>query len=329
MNGQRLRPRVVFMGTPEFAVPSLEQLQTFCDILLVITQPDRPSGRGMKLVASPVKVKATEFGFPVLQPEKKISDSDVEKIRSLDADFLVVVAFGQILKKNVLDIPKYCALNVHGSLLPRWRGAAPIQRALEAGDEKSGVVTMKMDIGLDTGPVYLSSELTNTAKTTSVFLYQELARKGAQLLQPTIEGIITGSLLPKPQDSSMATLAPKLRKEEGYLDLKALSATEMDRRIRAFQPWPGCKLALEIEGHPYSITILEASVIRSIVTRTVGTVTMSDLGLEVATKQDTLLVSKLKPEGRAAVPVREFLNGILGKSTNTTLRIVARKCESL
>ncbi len=230
--------KIVFMGTPEFALPSLERLLAAHELLAVVTQPDRPAGRGKGLRQSPVKRLALAAGLPVLQPRKIRDPAAIQALRMLDADLFVVVAFGQILPQALLDLPRFGTLNVHASLLPRWRGAAPIQAAIRAGDEQSGATVMLLDAGLDTGPLLASRPITLTSDETSQSLHDKLAHLGADLLLDTLPGYLSGDIAPMPQDDAQASYAPQIKKADGMIDWRQ-SAVEIDRLARAYTPWPG------------------------------------------------------------------------------------------
>jgi len=236
------RTRIVFLGTPDFAVPALRELiaTPAFEVVAVVTQPDRPAGRGRQLQMSSVKQAALAAGVPVLQPRRTHESPAFEQLAALHADFLVVVAFGQILRQKVLDLPRVAPINVHASLLPRWRGAAPIQHAILAGDRATGITTMLMDAGLDTGPILLQDSIPIAPDETGQSLHDKLAPLGAILLRNTLEWLLAGSIQPhpQPQSESLVTYAPQLRREDGALDWTR-SAEALDRRVRAFTPWPG------------------------------------------------------------------------------------------
>ena len=231
--------RVVFAGTPGFAVPSLQALSTARhELALVLTQPDRPAGRGLGSVPSPVKRAAEGLGVPVFQPAT-LKDSEVQaRLRAAQPDIMVVAAYGLILPQPVLDIPEHGAVNIHASLLPRWRGAAPIQRAILAGDSVTGVCIMQMDAGLDTGPVLLRAETSITPGDTAGALHDRLAALGAGLLLDALKGIEQGTISPVPQAADGVTYAPKIEKQEARIDWTR-PAREIERQIRAFNPFPG------------------------------------------------------------------------------------------
>lgn len=229
---------IVFIGSPEFALPSLRALAERYDVVGVVTQPDRASGRGRELKPPPVKTLALELGIPVTQPEKLKQPEALEQLRKWNPDLIVVAAFGQILKKDVLDLPGFGCLNVHASLLPRWRGAAPINAAVLAGDEGTGVTIMQMDAGLDTGPILAQRSIRLTRDDTAGSVTQALSTLGADLLLEALPDYLSGKLIPQPQPEEGATYAPMLKKEQGRLDFTR-DVHELERQIRAFNPWPG------------------------------------------------------------------------------------------
>src|SRR5215212_7695427 len=236
--------KLVFMGSPNFALPSLQALNQQYEVVGVVTQPDRASGRGRALKAPPVKLLAQELGFPVIQPEKLRQPEAMEQLRAWNPDLIVVAAFGQILKKDVLYLPRFGCINVHASLLPRWRGAAPINAAILHGDEKTGVTIMKMDVGLDTGPILTQRSIPLTQEETAGSIFEKLSRLGADLLIETLPDYLSGKIEPVPQPEVGMTYAPMLKKEEGQLDLTH-PAEELERRVRAFNPWPGAFMHMD------------------------------------------------------------------------------------
>nr|WP_319527077.1 methionyl-tRNA formyltransferase [Pseudomonas laurentiana] len=240
--------RIVFAGTPEFAAEHLKALlDSPYDIVAVYTQPDRPAGRGQKLMPSPVKQLAEQHGIPVLQPPT-LRDADAQaELAALQPDLMVVVAYGLILPQVVLDIPRLGCINSHASLLPRWRGAAPIQRAVEAGDRESGVTVMRMEAGLDTGPMLLKVSTQISATDTGGSLHDRLAEMGPPAVLQAIAGLADGTLQGEVQDDALATYAHKLNKDEARLDWNR-PAVELERLIRAFNPWPVCHSTLSGEA---------------------------------------------------------------------------------
>lgn len=242
--------RVVFMGSPEFALPVLRRLVEVYQVVGVVTQPDRPAGRGKQLTPPPVKLLAQSLGIPVIQPEKLRQPEAFQQLLDWAPEVIVVAAFGQILRQNVLGLPPYGCINVHASLLPRWRGAAPIQAALLHGDKVTGVTIMKMDVGVDTGPILSQREVPILPEDNAASLAPRLAEAGASLLIETLPRYLAGEIQPIPQDESKATLAPMLKKEDGRLDLSQPVASLVNR-VRAFTPWPGA--FIEWQGQPLKI----------------------------------------------------------------------------
>ncbi|MGH9663059.1 MAG: methionyl-tRNA formyltransferase [Bryobacteraceae bacterium] len=232
--------RLVFLGTPQFAVPTLESVVAAGhEVAAVLTQPDRPKGRGGKETASPVKEAALRLRLPVRQPERVRRPEVVGELAELRADAMVIVGYGQIVPQSVIDLPRLGIVNVHASLLPAYRGAAPIQWAIARGESRTGVTTMRIDAGLDTGQMLLRWETAIGAEETAVELGPRLAIAGARLLLETLTGLEAGAIVPEPQASAKATYAPILKKEDGHIDWR-LSAAEIFNRARGFQPWPGC-----------------------------------------------------------------------------------------
>ncbi len=226
------------MGSPDFSLPTLRALANAYQVVGVVTQPDRASGRGRKLTPPPVKLLAQELNIPVIQPEKLRQPEAMEQLRTWNPDLIVVTAFGQILKKDVLYLPRFGCINVHASLLPRWRGAAPINAAILHGDEETGVTIMKMDVGLDTGPILTQRSIALTQEDTAGSVFEKLSHLGADLLIETLPDYLSGKIQPAPQPEEGMTYAPMLKKEEGQRDFTR-PADELERRVRAFNPWPG------------------------------------------------------------------------------------------
>jgi methionyl-tRNA formyltransferase len=226
------------MGSPAFALPSLKALIEDYSVVAVVSQPDRPSGRGRKSSAPATKIFASEAGIPVFQPDR-VRDADaISTIADFKPEMIVVAAYGQILPQHLLDLPKHGSLNVHGSLLPRWRGAAPIQAAIQNGDKETGVTIMQMDAGLDTGPILSQRSIVLEAEDTGGSLTERLSHIGSDLLVETIPPYLAGDIVPQTQDDKLATRAPMLRKRDGRLD-PLTTAEQLARQIRAFDPWPG------------------------------------------------------------------------------------------
>jgi methionyl-tRNA formyltransferase len=298
--------RIIFFGTPSFALPTLRSLLEGPDkVIGVVTQPDREKGRGRKVVISPVKELALQHGLIPLQPEKTREEAFQKATRALRPDLMVVVAYGQILPKAILSIPKYGAINVHASLLPKYRGAAPIAWAILNGEKVTGVTTMVMDEGMDTGDILLQSEISIGNGETCETLLDRLATLGARLLLETLEKMKAGNIRSLPQDHSKATHAPPLRKEDGHIHWEK-EAGEIDRQIRAFNPWPGAftKLGDEL------LKIYRGEIREKTPKGKTGAVVWvgSDF-IEVATGKDSFLIKEVQLQGRRRMTVREFLSG--------------------
>jgi methionyl-tRNA formyltransferase len=305
------RIRAVFMGTPEFAVPALEAAHRLCDIVAVYTQPDRPVGRGLELKAPPVKVKAQELGIPVFQPEKLSQPGEYERLKELAPELLIVVAYGQILRQNVLDLPRLGCVNVHSSILPRWRGAAPIQWAILAGDRETGVSTQKMVLKLDAGDVLAVERTDVRSNDTAQTLHDRLAGLGATVLSRTIEGLVAGTLVPAPQDESKVTVATKLTKEMERLD-PTKSINELDRQVRALTPWPGTSVTLRDSAERIKIKkVLPCPEVRS----RPGTLFESGGRLFMGAADGCLEVLELQPEGKRVQSSADFISGKKGQRT--------------
>ncbi len=299
--------RIIFAGTPDFSVPSLEALLAAGqEVVAVYTQPDRPAGRGRKLTPSPVKAAALAQGLPVFQPPTLRDEGAVADLRALAADLMVVVAYGLLLPQAVLDAPRLGCVNVHASLLPRWRGAAPIQRALLAGDGESGVTIMRMAAGLDTGPLYLLRPLAIAPRETGGTLSDQLARLGAQALVEALPGIADGSLIPVPQDDDLANYAHKLSKAEAEVDWSR-PAVEIDRLIRAFDPWPVAQTSLD--GASLRLWGSELTDLIPPPAALPGQILAAGKGgIEVATGAGVLRLTRLQPPGKRPMSAAEFLN---------------------
>jgi methionyl-tRNA formyltransferase len=298
--------RIVFAGTPEFAIPPLEALiGSGMPPIAVYTQPDRPAGRGRRLTASPVKETALAHGLPVYQPQTLRRAEPLEELRGLHAHLMVVAAYGLILPQGALDAPRLGCVNVHASLLPRWRGAAPIQHAILAGDEESGVTIMRMEAGLDTGPMYLAKRVPLEARETGRSLHDKLAVLGAGALLEAMPGILDGSLTAEPQDDVLATYARKLTKEEAEVDWSRTSV-ELDRMVRAFNPWPVAQTRLQ--GVPLRLWESEPCPGEAS-TATPGTVIATGkAGIDVATGGGVLRITRLQPPGKRPMSAAELLN---------------------
>ncbi|HDR2864341.1 TPA: methionyl-tRNA formyltransferase [Enterobacter asburiae] len=297
--------RIIFAGTPDFAARHLDALlSSGHQVVGVFTQPDRPAGRGKKLMPSPVKVLAEEHGLPVFQPVSLRPQENQQLVAELNADVMVVVAYGLILPKAVLEMPRLGCVNVHGSLLPRWRGAAPIQRSLWAGDAETGVTIMKMDVGLDTGDMLYKLACPITAEDTSATLYDKLADLGPQGLIETLQQLADNTAQPEVQDEALVTYAEKLSKEEAQIDW-SLSADQLERCIRAFNPWPMSWVM--IDDQP--VKVWKASVIEGHSTAEPGTILDANKqGIQVATAEGILNLESLQPAGKKAMSAQDLLN---------------------
>lgn len=297
--------RIIFAGTPDFAARHLDALlSSGHQVVGVFTQPDRPAGRGKKLMPSPVKVLAEEKGLPVFQPVSLRPQENQQLVADLHADVMVVVAYGLILPKAVLDMPRLGCINVHGSLLPRWRGAAPIQRSLWAGDAETGVTIMQMDVGLDTGDMLHKLSCPIDADDTSASLYDKLAELGPQGLLHTLQLLATGAAQPEVQDESLVTYAEKLSKEEARVDW-TLSAAQLERCIRAFNPWPMSYIIIDEQP----VKIWQATVIDKPASAEPGTILEANRqGIQVATGDGILNLISLQPAGKKAMSAQDLLN---------------------
>jgi len=299
--------KVLYFGTPRFAVPTLELiLQSSHTVVGVVTQPDRPRGRGHHVTASPVKEVALAHGLPVLQPTRMKDTEWLDDVRALGADIGVVAAYGRILPQALLDIPPQGLINVHASLLPRWRGAAPIHRAVMAGDAVTGVTIMRVVLALDAGPMLATVETPIDAHDTSETLEERLAAAGGRLLVETLDRLAEGAIAEVPQDESLVTYAERLQRAESVIDW-ARPASEIDRQIRGLQPWP---LAVgKLAGR--AVAFLHSAVVSPIQSSGApGTIVVaSGDDVHVACGQGVLALTRVKPEGRRPMSVRDFLNG--------------------
>lgn len=297
--------RIVFAGTPDFAARHLAALlSSEHEVIAVYTQPDRPAGRGKKLTASPVKQIAVEHDIAVYQPENFKSDQAKQQLAELNADLMVVVAYGLLLPQAVLDTPKLGCINVHGSILPRWRGAAPIQRSIWAGDSETGVTIMQMDIGLDTGDMLKIATLPIEATDTSASMYGKLAELGPQALVDCIADIASGKAIATKQDDALANYAKKLSKEEAKIDW-SMDAAFIERCVRAFNPWP----MSHFDVAENTIKVWQSRVEAQTSDQPVGTIVQADKsGIYVATGNGLLVLEQLQVPGKKALPVQDILN---------------------
>jgi methionyl-tRNA formyltransferase len=324
--------KIIFCGTPAFALPSLRELVAQPDFQIagVVTQPDRPRGRGKEVASSPVKEAAVAAGIPVYQPQKIRAEESYEYFHNAAPDVVVIIAYGQIIPARLIEIPRLGWINLHGSLLPKYRGAAPIHRAIASGETRTGLTTMRIDAGLDTGPILLKYETEIAPDETTPELYARLAEAGAPLIVETLRGLASGTITPTPQDSSQATLAPPLKKEDGRIDW-SLPAQKIYNRIRGFQPWPGAFTQFRgkqcaIWGTPAkpNLSVATGATVRTgpaaagpvpttasqVRQQVPGTISASDANVHVTCGDDTALrVEFVQLEGRNKISAREFANG--------------------
>jgi methionyl-tRNA formyltransferase len=299
--------KLVFCGTPLFAVPTLERLAAAgYELQLVVTQPDRPQGRGMELTAPPVKQSALKLGLPIAQPEKiKKNEEFRAQLTALQPDAIIVVGYGRIIPPWMLTLPRFGNINVHASLLPKYRGAAPIQWAIAQGETVSGVTTMHLNEGLDTGDILLQKELPIQPEDTSLTYAPPLAELGADLLVETLRGLEAQTITPIPQDHSQATLAPILEKEDGLIDFNR-TAAEIHNRLRGFQPWPGAYTHFRGKN----LKFISAKPDDTPSNLAPGELRIGDEKLFVGCGQRSVLqLLQIQPEGKKALTAREFING--------------------
>lgn len=300
--------RTIFFGSPEFAVPCLDALDALSEITAVISQPDRPAGRGLTVQAPAVKVRALELGLPVWQPEKVRTADFAERLRELDAEVGVVVAYGRILPRQVLEAPRAGCVNVHASLLPRWRGAAPIQWSIVHGDQQTGVTLMQMDEGMDTGPILAQASTPIDANEDAAALSARLSQMGASLLRSQLPRYVAGELVPRPQNEREATKAPMLTKADGWIDW-GRPAIAVHNLVRGMHPWPGAQTMLGTRGikihrtRPASLALVPRD------QRPGTVVSLGADGIEVACGEGALLIEELQESGRKRVEAQSFIRG--------------------
>jgi methionyl-tRNA formyltransferase len=296
--------RIVFAGTPDFSVPPLRALLASPHtVVSVYTQPDRPAGRGRKLSPSPVKEVAVDAGLTVYQPVSFKDPATVQMLQAMNADLMVVVAYGLLLPQSVLDAPRLGCVNIHASVLPRWRGAAPIQRAVLAGDDTSGVTIMRMEAGLDTGPMFRIDETALGEHETGGSLHDRLSRLGADALMKALPGILDGTLEPQPQDDAQSCYAKKLDKSEAWIDWHR-AATDLERQVRAFNPWPVAQTRYE----DANLRVWRAHAVKG-VGATPGTVMNATRnGIQVATGDGLLCITELQLPGKRPMGAQDFIN---------------------
>ena len=298
--------RIIFMGTPDFAVPTLESLiQGPDEIIAVVTQPDRPKGRSKKLVPPPVKLVAQKYDIDLYQPKGIRSQDFITTLKSYDPDLIVVAAYGKILPETIIELPRNGCINVHGSLLPRHRGAAPIQWAIIKGDPEVGVTIMQMDKGMDTGQILMKASITPDPEETTGTLFPKIARLGSHTLMDTLDMLAQGGLAMIDQDDKEATSAPMLRKEDGLIDWTR-SAQEINCLIRGLDPWPTAFSFLDRR----KFQLFRPEVVHQSSTRKPGTLLRADReGLLISAGNNCILIKEVKMEGKRRMAVTDFLNG--------------------
>ena len=297
-------PRIVFMGSPDFAAIALKHLAQDFNVVGVVTQPDRRAGRGKKLLSPPVKILADELEIPAMQPRRLKDNLALDGLRRFAPDLIVVAAYGQILRPDVLRLPRYGCINIHGSLLPRWRGAAPIQAAILAGDAETGITIIRMDEGVDTGDMLAKRAIPIEADDTAGTLFDKLAPLGAELLVETLPKYLSGEIKPQPQPEEGATYARMLKKADGKLDF-AQSAEELARRIRAFAPWPGT--FFEWNGKP--LKVHRAHVDAGHPNPGSGSKLIVAGVPAVGTGEGVLVLDQVQPAGKKTMDGKSFLAG--------------------
>jgi methionyl-tRNA formyltransferase len=294
---------VVFMGSPDFAIPTLRALSAEYPIAGVITQPDKQAGRGRNLTPPPVKLAAQELGLPFIQPRRLREPDAMAQLRAWAPDLIVVAAFGQILRADVLDLPSLGCINVHASLLPRWRGAAPIQAAILNGDKLGGVTIMRMDPGIDTGEILTQVTTPIQPDETAGSLGARLAALGAELLIPTLADYLSGKVTPQPQDASLATYAGMLKKEDGHLDFSQ-PAELLERRIRAYNPWPGAYTS--VNGLMLKVHLAHVVPQNDI---QAGQTYVYQRQPAIGTSDGLLILDVVQPAGKKSMDGKAFLSG--------------------
>ena len=301
------RPRAIFFGTPEIAVPSLEALASIADVVRVVSQPDRPAGRGHAIVPTPVHVAADRLGLTVMQPTKVRTPELAAELRALDADVGVVIAYGRILPKGVLEAPRLGCVNLHASLLPRWRGAAPIQWAILSGDRETGICLMQMDEGLDTGPVLAQSRRAIDENETAGELFAQLGVDAAVLLRRELPRFVRGELTPEPQSSEGVTIARMLEKADARIDF-GMAARRVHDRVRGLSPWPGAESHLGTQRVKLHVTRVASE------GGTRGTpgavVSIDENGIEIACGEGSVRLVEIQLEGKRRARASEVANGL-------------------
>ena len=300
--------RIIYAGSPDFAVPALQALiDSQHDVVAVYTQPDRPAGRGRKVSFGPVKQVAVDANIPVEQPVSLKTDDALATLQAYQADVMIVAAYGLLLPQTVLNAPTYGCLNIHGSLLPRWRGAAPIHRAIQAGDQETGITIMQMALGLDTGDMLRKVTCPISDSDTGQSIHDRLATDGASALLATLDDLVVGELTPEVQDESQTSYAHKLTKQEAEIDWSAPAAT-IDRTIRAFNPWPVAYTLMK--GKPLRLFMSCVAPHTDSKNIAAGTVIdESKHGIEIATGEGSILITRLQMPNGKVLDVKDFLNG--------------------
>ena len=298
--------QLVFCGTPVFAVPTLDRLaKTGFGLRLVVTRPDKPKGRGMEMAVSPVKQAAVSLGLPIAQPETIKNNSDFRaQLEALHPDAIIVVGYGRIIPQWMIDLPPLGNINLHSSLLPKYRGAAPVQWAIACGETMTGITTMRIDAGLDTGDILQQHEVPIAGEDTAETLSPKLAAAGADLMVETLLGLREKTIFPRPQDHERSTLAPILRKEDGQIDFRR-SAREILNRLRGFQPWPGAYTTFRSK----QLVVCKAQVGEHSAMQCAGSVITENNRLLIACNQSVLELLEVQPEGKKRMAARDFLNG--------------------
>jgi len=298
--------RVIFMGSPDFAIPILKALAKSYEVVGVVTQPDRPAGRGRKLTSPPIKKLAQELNLSVIQPSKVHNSETINQLTIWEPEVIIVAAFGQILKKEILDTPPSGCVNVHASLLPRWRGAAPINAAIYHGDKETGITIMKMDEGLDTGPIISQHSIQIDPSDDAGTLSNKLSELGGKLIIETLPQYLSGEITPLPQKDSAATYAPMLKKADGLLDF-AHSTEQLERKVKAYSPWPGTFMYWS--GKILKINKAHAD---HQISGEPGQTVMRDNLPGVYTNDGILMLDEVQPAGKNKMPGKVFLNGAKG-----------------
>jgi methionyl-tRNA formyltransferase len=312
-----MKLKVVFMGTPDFSVPTLKKLINETQVLAVYTQPDKPVGRGLQMQPSPVKKVALEFNIPVFTPEKVSIPEEVEKLSSYGADFFVIVAYGQILKLSVIELPKYGCINIHSSLLPRWRGAAPIHRSLLAGDLETGITTMRIVPKLDAGDILMQSKTKITDDDTASTLHDRLSSMGADLIMPTLNGIVDHSIKPIVQDETLVTYAHKLTKEMENISPLS-SSREIDLQVRTLNPWPGTRIETT---SGMKMKIKKGKRVPNKGDKKIGQLFIHEPCLYLQCSDGVYEITEIQEEGKKAVSSHDFLNGLKNKNISFPLEL--------